>query len=91
MRYDQNLEQCAILGVLKGKIHFFPNTMYLLVFSLNNFQLAAFSRVLEEEDYVAVLFYEEKKRDSMKALQHLELIDDEADLFGIRLKKNNKI
>jgi len=41
-------------------------------------------RVLEEEDYVAVLFYEEKKRDSMKALQHLELIDDEADLFGIR-------
>ena len=42
------------------------------------------SRVLEEEEHVAVLFYEEKKRDSMKALQHLELIDDEADLFGIR-------
>ena len=33
---------------------------------------------------MAVLFYEEKKRDSMKALQHLEMIDDEADLFGIR-------
>ena len=31
-----------------------------------------------------MLFYEEKKRESMKALQHLELIDDEADLFGIR-------
>ena len=41
-------------------------------------------RVLEEEEHVAVLFYEEKKRDSMKALQHLEMIDDEADLFGIR-------
>jgi hypothetical protein len=34
---------------------------------------------------VAVLFYEEKKRESMKALQHLEMIDDEADLFNIRL------
>ena len=41
-------------------------------------------RVLDEEEHVAVLFYEEKKRDSMKALQHLEMIDDEADLFGIR-------
>ncbi|XP_023328989.1 uncharacterized protein LOC111701796 [Eurytemora carolleeae] len=41
-------------------------------------------RILEEEDYVAVLFYEDKKRESMKALQHLEMIDDEADLFGIR-------
>ena len=40
--------------------------------------------VLDEEEHVAVLFYEEKKRDSMKALQHLELIDDEADIFGIR-------
>ena len=42
--------------------------------------------MLEEEDYVAVLFYEDKKRESMKALQHLEMIDDEADHFGIRLK-----
>ena len=41
-------------------------------------------RILSDEEHVAVLFYEEKKRDSMKALQHLELIDDEADLFGIR-------
>ena len=41
-------------------------------------------RILGEEDYVAVLFYEEKKRESMKALQHLEMIDDEADIFGIR-------
>ena len=41
-------------------------------------------RILNDEEHVAVLFYEEKKRDSMKALQHLELIDDEADLFGIR-------
>ena len=41
-------------------------------------------RILDEEEHVAVLFYEEKKRDSMKALQHLELIDDEADIFGIR-------
>jgi len=41
-------------------------------------------RVLEEEEYVAVLFYEDKKRESMKALQHLEMIDDEADHFGIR-------
>ena len=31
-----------------------------------------------------VLFYEEKKRESMKALQHMEMIDDEADMFGIR-------
>ena len=41
-------------------------------------------RILNDEEHVAVLFYEEKKRDSMKALQHLELIDDEADLFSIR-------
>ena len=41
-------------------------------------------RILSDEEHVAVLFYEEKKRDSMKALQHLELIDDEADLFAIR-------
>ena len=41
-------------------------------------------RILSEEEHVAVLFYEEKKRESMKALQHLEMIDDEADLFGIR-------
>ena len=31
-----------------------------------------------------MLFYEEKKRESMKALQHMEMIDDEADMFGIR-------
>ena len=43
-----------------------------------------FCRILSDEEHVAVLFYEEKKRESMKALQHLELIDDEADLFGIR-------
>jgi len=41
-------------------------------------------RILGEDDYVAVLFYEEKKRESMKALQHLEMIDDETDLFGVR-------
>jgi hypothetical protein len=41
-------------------------------------------RILGEEEFVAVLFYEEKKRESMKALQHLEMIDDEADLFSIR-------
>ena len=46
--------------------------------------LLSILRILEEEDYVAVLFYEDKKRESMKALQHLEMIDDEADLFGIR-------
>ena len=34
---------------------------------------------------MAVLFYEEKRRESLKALQRLEMIDDEADLFGIRL------
>ena len=43
-------------------------------------------RVLEEEEHVAVLFHEEKRRESMKALQHMEMIDDEADLFGIRCK-----
>ena len=42
-------------------------------------------RVLYEEEHVAVLFYEEKRRESLKALQRLEMIDDEADLFGIRL------
>lgn len=41
-------------------------------------------RVLYEEEHVAVLFYEEKRRESLKALQRLEMIDDEADLFGIR-------
>ena len=46
--------------------------------------LLSILRILEEEDYVAVLFYEDKKRESMKALQHLEMIDDEADIFGIR-------
>merc|ERR1719153_2046393 len=40
---------------------------------------------IEEEEHMAVLFYEELKRESMKALQHLEMIDDEADLFGIRV------
>ena len=35
-------------------------------------------------DNKKVLFYEEKKRESMKALQHMEMIDDEADMFGIR-------
>ncbi len=43
-----------------------------------------YCRILGEEEFVAVLFYEEKKRESMKALQHLEMIDDEADLFSIR-------
>ena len=43
-------------------------------------------RVLDEEEHVAVLFYEDKKRESMKALQHLEMIDDEADQFGIRCR-----
>ena len=43
-------------------------------------------RLMEEEEHMAVLFYEEKKRESMKALQHMEMIDDEADLFGIRSK-----
>ena len=56
-------------------------------------------RLMEEEEHMAVsgdifpqimfvqkvLFYEEKKRESMKALQHMEMIDDEADMFGIRL------
>ena len=55
-------------------------------------------RLMEEEEHMAVsslflittsmfakvLFYEEKKRESMKALQHMEMIDDEADMFGIR-------
>ena len=36
-----------------------------------------------------MLFYEEKKRDSMKALQHLELIDDEASQYGVRMVKIN--
>jgi hypothetical protein len=45
---------------------------------------AVYCRILGEEEFVAVLFYEEKKRESMKALQHLEMIDDEADLFSIR-------
>jgi len=37
-------------------------------------------RLMEEEEHMAVLFYEEKKRESMKALQHMEMIDDEADI-----------
>ncbi len=49
-----------------------------------NVDVAVYCRILGEEEFVAVLFYEEKKRESMKALQHLEMIDDEADLFSIR-------
>ena len=49
-----------------------------------NLLLLLCGRILSEEEFVAVLFYEEKKRESMKALQHLEMIDDEADLFSIR-------
>ena len=41
-------------------------------------------RLVEEETYVAVLFYEEYKRESTVALQHMEMIDDEADKFDIR-------
>nr|XP_021208945.1 uncharacterized protein LOC101735409 isoform X2 [Bombyx mori] len=45
------------------------------------------SKIIEETDYVAVLFYKPECKKCAKALQELENIDDEADQLGIGFVK----
>lgn len=45
-------------------------------------------RIIEEDKFVTVLFYDESKKSS-KALDSLENIDDETDVFGIRFIRIN--
>ena len=42
-----------------------------------------FRQILENE-YIAVLVYDQHTKEGTKVLQNLETIDDEADLFEIR-------
>ncbi|GAU98024.1 hypothetical protein RvY_09228 [Ramazzottius varieornatus] len=46
-----------------------------------------FKRVLEENDYVLALFYEEHNKECEKVLHELENIDDECDTLGIDFVK----
>ena len=41
--------------------------------------------IVESDPFVTVIFYDESKRSS-KALEHVEEIDEETDIFGIRYK-----
>ena len=41
--------------------------------------------IIETDPYVSVFFYDDTK-ESSKALEHMEDIDDETDVFNIRLK-----
>ena len=44
--------------------------------------------IIETDPYVSVFFYDDTK-ESSKALEHMEDIDDETDVFNIRLKFPN--
>ena len=46
--------------------------------------------IIETDPYVSVFFYDDTK-ESSKALEHMEDIDDETDVFNIRLKSPNSI
>ena len=43
-------------------------------------------KMIDEFEFLAVFFYEDDE-DSVKALRHLELIDDEATQYGVRMVK----
>ncbi|XP_017837604.1 uncharacterized protein LOC108596411 isoform X10 [Drosophila busckii] len=44
-------------------------------------------KIIEDTDFVAVLFYKEDDPDSPRVLRHIELIDDEAAEYGIYIVK----
>ncbi|KAK3864392.1 hypothetical protein Pcinc_029924 [Petrolisthes cinctipes] len=46
-------------------------------------------KIVEEQEFVAVLFYKTECRKCMKALQELENVDDDADQLGIAFVKIN--
>ncbi|KAL9919628.1 hulk isoform 7-T7 [Glossina fuscipes fuscipes] len=44
-------------------------------------------KIIEDTDFVAVLFYKEDDPDAPRVLRHIELIDDEASEYGIYIVK----
>ena len=51
--------------------------------TVENINRDLLTKMIEDFEFLAVFFYDENE-ESSKVLRHLELIDDEADLFGIR-------